>query len=41
MEEDLLVKGIISEVFDWPEQSKHWYCAHGGRLNPEDGALEY
>jgi hypothetical protein len=40
MEQDLIAKGIISVVFHWPERSKNWYYAHGGRLNPNDGTLE-
>jgi hypothetical protein len=41
MEQDLLAKGIISAVFDWPDRSKNWYYAHGGRLNLDDGTLEF
>jgi hypothetical protein len=41
MEEDLLAKGIILAVFDWPDRLKNWYYAHGGRLNPDDGTLEF
>jgi len=41
MEDDLLAKGIILAVFDWPDRSKNWYYAHGGRLNPNDGTLEF
>jgi hypothetical protein len=41
MEQDLIAKGIISAVFHWPERSKNWYYAHGGRLNPDDGTLEF
>ena len=41
MEDDLLAKGIILAVFDWPDRSKNWYYAHGGRLNPDDGTLEF
>jgi hypothetical protein len=41
MEQDLIAKGIISGVFHWPERSKNWYYAHGGRLNPDDGTLEF
>jgi hypothetical protein len=41
MEQDLIAKGIISEVFHWPERSKNWYYVHGGRLNPDDGTLEF
>jgi hypothetical protein len=41
MEEDLIAKGIISAVFHYPDGSKNWYYAHGGRLNPDDGTLEF
>jgi hypothetical protein len=41
MEQDLITKGIISAVFHWPERSKNWYYAHGGRLNLDDGTLEF
>jgi hypothetical protein len=41
MKQDLITKGIISAVFHWPERSKNWYYAHGGRLNPDDGTLEF
>jgi hypothetical protein len=41
MEQDLIAKGIISAVFHWPERSKNWYYAHGGRLNSDDGTLEF
>jgi hypothetical protein len=41
MEQDLIAKGIISAVFHWPERSKNWYYVHGGRLNPDDGTLEF
>jgi hypothetical protein len=41
MEQDLIAKGIISTVFHWPERSKNWYYAHGGRLYPDDGTLEF
>jgi hypothetical protein len=41
MEQDLIAKGIISAVFHWPERLRNWYYAHGGRLNPDDGTLEF
>jgi hypothetical protein len=41
MEQDLITKGIISVVFHWPSRSKNWYYAHGGRLNLDDGTLEF
>jgi hypothetical protein len=33
--------GIISTVFHWPNRSKNLYYAHGGRLNLDDGTLEF
>jgi hypothetical protein len=41
MEQELTTKGIISAVFHWPDRSKNWYYVHGGRLNPDDGTLEF
>ena len=41
MEEDLRARGVYSAVLHWPERSKNWYYAHGGRLSPVDGTLEY
>jgi hypothetical protein len=41
MEQDLIAKGIISALFHRPERSKNWYYAHGGRLNRDDGTLEF
>jgi hypothetical protein len=41
MEQDLIAKAIISAVFHWPDRSKIWYHVHGGRLNPDDGTLEF
>jgi hypothetical protein len=41
MEQDLIVKGIISAVFHWPDRSKNWYYVDGGRLNLDDGTLEF
>ena len=32
-------RGISSAVLDWPDRSKNWFYAYGGRLNPEDGTL--
>jgi hypothetical protein len=37
MEEDLLAKGIALESLYWPERVKHWFFAHGGKLDPETG----
>ena len=34
-----MAKGIISATLDWPERAKHYYFAHGGKLNLEDGTL--
>jgi hypothetical protein len=41
MEQDLIAKGTISVVFHWPDRSKNWYYAHGGRLNQDDVTLEF
>jgi DNA-binding transcriptional MerR regulator len=41
MEEDLLAQGTILAVVDWPERVKNWYYAHGGKINSEDGTLDY
>lgn len=41
MEEDLVTKGIIPATYDWPERSKNWYYAHGVRLDPNDGTLDF
>ena len=34
-----MAKGIAPATLDWPERAKHYYFAHGGKLNPEDGTL--
>ena len=39
MEDDLTAKGIIPATFDWSQRAKHFFYAHGGSLNPEDGSL--
>ena len=39
MEDDLTAKGIILATFDWPQRAKHFFYAHGGSLNLEDGSL--
>src|SRR6185312_13178464 len=39
MEDDLTARGIIPATFDWPQRAKHFFYAHGGSLNPEDGSL--
>jgi hypothetical protein len=41
VEQDLVDKCIIPTVFHWPNRSNNWYYAHGGRLNPNDGTLEF
>ena len=39
MEDDLTARGIVLATFDWPQRVKHFFYAHGGSLNPEDGSL--
>ena len=39
MEDDLTARGIIPSTFDWPQRAKHFFYAHGGSLNLEDGSL--
>ena len=39
MEDDLTARGIVSATFDWPQRAKHFFYAHGGSLNLEDGSL--
>jgi hypothetical protein len=41
MEEDLLAQGTILAAVDWPKRVKNWYYAHGGKINSEDGTLDY
>jgi hypothetical protein len=39
MEDDLVERGIVSATFGWPQRAKHFFYAHGGSLNLEDGSL--
>ena len=39
MEDDLTARGIVPATFDWPHRAKHFFYAHGGSLNPEDGSF--
>ena len=39
MEEELMGRGIIPAVVEWPERSKYWFYARGGSINPDDGSL--
>ena len=39
MEEDLMAKRIVPATFNWPLRVKHFFYAHGGSLNPEDGSF--
>ena len=39
MEDDLTARGIVPVTFDWPQRAKHFFYAHGGSLNSEDGSL--
>jgi hypothetical protein len=41
MEEDLLARGTVPAVYDWPKRVKNWYYAHGGTINSEDGILDF
>ena len=41
MEQDLIDKDIIPTTINWPERSRNWYYAHGGRLDPETGKCIY
>ena len=39
MEDDLIARGIVPATFNWPQQAKYFFYAHGGSLNPEDGSF--
>jgi hypothetical protein len=39
MEDNLTARGIVPATFDWPQRAKHFFYAHGGSLNSEDGSL--
>ena len=39
MEDNLVERGIVPASFDWPQRAKHFFYAHGGSLNLEDGSL--
>src|SRR5688572_14795841 len=41
MEDDIITKGIVAATLEWSERAKHWYYAHGGKLNPEDGSFVF
>ena len=38
-EEELIAKGIVPATLDWPARAKHYFYAHGGSLNMEDGSF--
>ena len=39
MEAELIARGIIPATLHWKPRAKHFFFAHGGTLNPENGAL--
>ena len=39
MEEDLIARGIVPAIFNWPLRAKYYFYAHGGTLNMEDGSF--
>lgn len=39
MESDLLAKGIEPMTLRWTKLAKWYFYAHGGKINPDDGAL--
>ena len=39
MEDDLVARGIVPATFNWPLRAKHYFYAHGGSLNMEDGSF--
>lgn len=41
LEAGLIGKGIEPATMNWPERSRNWYYAHGGKLDPTDGSLVF
>ena len=39
MKDDLIARGIVPATFNWPLRAKHYFYAHGGTLNMEDGSF--
>jgi hypothetical protein len=39
--QELIDRGLMPESLDWPERAKHWFFAHGGRLDLETGKVMY
>jgi hypothetical protein len=39
MEDDLVARGIVPVTFNWPLRAKHYFYAHVGSLNMEDGSF--
>jgi hypothetical protein len=39
MEDNLISRGIVLATFNWPLRTKHYFYAHGGTLNMEDGSF--
>jgi hypothetical protein len=35
MEDNLIAKGIISEILKWNDRSRDWFYGHGGKLDSE------
>jgi hypothetical protein len=40
-EKELIDRGLVLESLDWPERAKHWFFAHGGRLDLETRKVVY
>jgi hypothetical protein len=41
VEQELIDRGLVPESLDWPERAKHWFFAHGGRLDLETRKVVY
>ena len=37
MENDLIAKGIVPQTLSWPKQSRYYFYAHRGTLDPDTG----
>ena len=35
----MLAEGVIPATRDWPQRSKNWFYAHGGKLDPVTGKI--
>ena len=38
-EAKMLAEGVIPAIADWPERSKNWFYAHGGKFDPATGEI--